>query len=403
MSNCGLTVLALQTVLKHIETAFPNLKVLKLFNNAISDNGVESLSKSLKKRLQKGFPPLLLVDVSLNNISHEGAIYIADMIMASNGTMEVAFGNNSIGGSGVAIIFSAKYWESFSVSNTNLEDSFDDFIAAIESKGYMLRDLEISENNLSPSTLSRLASLYSSIPLASLQNLTINERLRDEGMQVVLSDKVLKKLRNLRKIYLYNCLLSQNGHLTLIHAYSKGYFPHFEEMTIIDSGCVEIRYFASKGMSAGINRVSHKFVNNNDYSAVFAVSLSVSTLTSLSVYGNAKTNVISILNACYQYGFLHNLTTLSLCHCAIPESGFSQFFLSHSSRLISLQLDDITVNPSFSDSMSLDAYRSLYPFPLDSQVSSADVIKENQSSVTHLSLRNTNDCYEILPLTVLPF
>lgn len=140
--------------------------------------------------------------------------------------------------------------------------------------------------------------------------------------------------------------------MTIIGRHSCGDSPS-------DSGCVEIRYFASKGMSAGINRVSHKcvrgarrscvVVNNNDYSAVFAVSLSVSTLTSLSVYGNAKTNVISILNACYQYGFLHNLTTLSLCRsasltfvsidCAIPESGFSQFFLSHSSRLISLQLD----------------------------------------------------------------
>lgn len=51
----------------------------------------------------------------------------------------------------------------------------------------MLRDLEISggvdddhsrvENNLSPSTLSRLASLYSSIPLASLQNLTISSEV----------------------------------------------------------------------------------------------------------------------------------------------------------------------------------------------------------------------------------
>lgn len=130
-----------------------------------------------------------------------------------------------------------------------------------------------------------------------------------------------------------DCLLSQNGHLTLIRAYSKGYFPHVVEMTIIgwhscgdlpsDSDCVEIRYFASKGMSAGINRVSYKcvrgargscvVVNDNDYSAVFAVSLSVSTLTSLSVYGNAKTNIISILNACYQYGFLHNLTSLHLC------------------------------------------------------------------------------------------
>ena len=68
--------------------------------------------------------------------------------------------------------------------DTNLEDSFDDFIAAIESKGYMLRDLDISgdtdddhsqvENNLSPSTLSRLASLYSSLPLESLQSLTIS-------------------------------------------------------------------------------------------------------------------------------------------------------------------------------------------------------------------------------------
>ena len=48
----------------------------------------------------------------------------------------------------------------------------------------MLRDLDISgdtdddhsqvENNLSPSTLSRLASLYSSLPLASLQSLTIS-------------------------------------------------------------------------------------------------------------------------------------------------------------------------------------------------------------------------------------
>ena len=113
--DCGLTVLTLQAVLKHLENAFPNLIVLKLFSsgddaswpldNAISDNGVESLSKSLKKRLQNGFPPLSLVDVSrallsvfwlvVNNISHEGAIYIADMIMVSNGTMEVAFSSAS--------------------------------------------------------------------------------------------------------------------------------------------------------------------------------------------------------------------------------------------------------------------------------------------------------------------
>ncbi|KAK8795387.1 hypothetical protein WA588_004231 [Blastocystis sp. NMH] len=207
LSDSNLTCEGVRVFAKYYTDHFDHLEQLILSNNHIGNLGIEILYDAMKSRLRLKKACFSKLDISGCDITTDGAHTLHRMIRKTYGNLEVVFSNNQINGEGVGYLYSAKYWESFTIDNNTLDVTFLFFAKHVKSHSYMVKELRILNNNLSPSTILQLPSIFSSFALPSLRKLYIGERIRDPGIIALFDDALLPTFQNLEELSLVGTYL----------------------------------------------------------------------------------------------------------------------------------------------------------------------------------------------------
>lgn len=217
---------------KHLASHFPCLVRLDVSYNPVGDSGVTFLYEAIKSRIEKRLSILTFINLTSTNISQEGARTIYSMIRKSDGALIVSFENNAINGEGIGFIFAARYWESFTINNNTLDVTFPLFLMQIRQHSYMLKELRIANNNLSPSTAQQLPQVIGSLALPSLRVLWIEERLWDEGVRSFFRSDAIVNLVNLERLSLVNTCLKVDAFVSFLQTFHEKVFPNLKEVQI---------------------------------------------------------------------------------------------------------------------------------------------------------------------------
>ncbi|KAK8795339.1 hypothetical protein WA538_004713 [Blastocystis sp. DL] len=215
-----------------LRLGFPSLQYIDLSDNVIGDKGIECLSSVFRRTNILPVPLFVTLNLTNNGITAVGAVTIHKMIRRSDGMMNIIFDNNPINGEGMGFIFSSKYWESFSVVNTSVDEKFSLFVKSVPAKSFNLRHLLLAHNHLSPASLQLLPALLTSPAVPSLQSLRIEETLGDVIFDQIAALARDRALRTLKRLCLRNCNVSLNAVFRFLRTVDDRGFPMLQILDI---------------------------------------------------------------------------------------------------------------------------------------------------------------------------
>ncbi|KAK8810909.1 hypothetical protein WA556_003992 [Blastocystis sp. ATCC 50177/Nand II] len=332
------------SIAESIHAGFPQLDTFDISYNSIGDKGLEVIASTLRRQNPSPCPVLREFNVSCNGITVAGALHINKLIRRTDGTLNVLFENNPINGDGLGYIISAKFWESFSINNTNADDGFQQFVRSYSGKAFNLKHLTIIHNHLSQANFPYLSSLLTCIPVPTLQTLKIEEPLGAEGMNVLVSVAKHRSVASLKQLTLYHCAQTPSLVFTLVQEITRGGYPMLKELAVAEDAFELTMHFVT-------TITDHKCLDmlmktpSTRWTDEIATSFFLPASTASFEWQNTGALPLAcIFNASLLALSLLDLRSVQITTCYETVDSLLRFFASLPPSLQTLKIDGLTLS-----------------------------------------------------------